>query len=124
MCINFEIEEGLRFPTEYSLYFNDLAKSMGFVDIVGADFDVDNKSICFDYGVLSSEGNAYRSTFIIDNNMKIRYISANDKRIGREVGDILRIVDVLQSLDKNESICSFGWNENQLIENKTNYLNK
>jgi peroxiredoxin (alkyl hydroperoxide reductase subunit C) len=83
-----------------------------------------SKSICFDYGVLSPEGNAYRSTFIIDNNMKMRYMSANDKRIGREVSDILRIVDVLQSLDNNESVCSFGWNENQLIENKTNYLNK
>jgi hypothetical protein len=30
------------------LYFNDLAKSMGFVDIVEADFDKDRKTICFD----------------------------------------------------------------------------
>lgn len=48
LCVNFEIEEGLRLPTEYSLYFSDFAKSMGFVDVVKADFDNDKKSICFD----------------------------------------------------------------------------
>lgn len=83
-----------------------------------------NKSICFDYGVLSPEGNAYRATFIIDKNMKIRYISINDKRIGREVNDILHIIDVLQNLDTNESVCSFGWNDKHYIENKANYLDK
>lgn len=48
LCVSFDINDGMRLPTEYSLYFSDFAKSMGFVDVVKADFDNDKKSICFD----------------------------------------------------------------------------
>ncbi len=48
LCISFNVNEGMRLPTEYSLYFNDFAKSMGFVDVVSAIFDEENMSLCLD----------------------------------------------------------------------------
>ena len=48
LCILVEAGEGMRLPSEYSLQFNDFAKSMGFVDVVGADFDEENMTVCID----------------------------------------------------------------------------
>lgn len=51
------------------------------------------------YGVLDEERNvAYRSTFIIDRDARLRWSQAGDREMVREGTEILRVLDLLQSL--------------------------
>ena len=56
------------------------------------------KQIAYDYGILKEElGAAYRGTFIIDPEGKIRFIYITDLSVGRSVDEVLRVLDALQS---------------------------
>jgi len=56
------------------------------------------KRISMDYGVLLAErGVALRGTFLIDPSGTLRDSSVNDLPIGRSVGEVLRVIDALQS---------------------------
>jgi peroxiredoxin (alkyl hydroperoxide reductase subunit C) len=66
------------------------------------------KAMARDYGVLvEDEGVALRGTFIIDPHGKIRWTSIYDLDIGRNVGEVLRVLDALQS----GGLCPCGWQE-------------
>jgi alkyl hydroperoxide reductase subunit AhpC len=56
------------------------------------------KRISADYDVLNEEaGFALRGTFIIDPEQKVRWITVNDAPVGRNVDEVLRVLDALQS---------------------------
>ena len=56
------------------------------------------KRISMDYGLLLPEkGVALRGTFLIDPDGIIRWVSINDLGIGRNVEDVLRVLDALQA---------------------------
>jgi len=56
------------------------------------------KQIARDYGILLEEaGLALRGTFLIDPEGKIRFIYINDLPVGRNVDEILRVLDALQT---------------------------
>lgn len=58
------------------------------------------KALSRGFGILDEEtGIAYRATFIIDSEQKIRYISENDLLIDRNIDELLR---VLSALGKNK----------------------
>lgn len=61
-----------------------------------------NKVICSRYGVLRTDGMAQRSTFLIDKNYTVRYQAIYDRKIERNSGETLRVVDKLIALDKEE----------------------
>ena len=66
------------------------------------------KSLSRSFGILDEEtGIAYRGTFIIDKDHKIRYASENDLLIGRNINEILRI---LAALTKDKP-CQVNWEE-------------
>jgi lipoyl-dependent peroxiredoxin subunit C len=57
-----------------------------------------SKSLAEDLGIL--EGNekiAYRVTFIVDPEGKIKWVCANDLGIGRNVDEVVRVLDALQT---------------------------
>jgi alkyl hydroperoxide reductase subunit AhpC len=56
-------------------------------------------------GVLLPEGAALRATFVIDPDGVVRHMSVNDLEVGRDFGEVLR---VLQALRTNE-LCPAGW---------------
>jgi len=63
-------------------------------------------SRCF--GILDEEtGIAYRGTFIMDLDHKVRYASENDLLVGRNINELLR---VLVALSKNKP-CPVNWEE-------------
>ncbi|WP_159522591.1 peroxiredoxin [Sunxiuqinia indica] len=57
-----------------------------------------SKSLAEDLGILEeNEKIAYRATFIIDDKGIIRWVSVNDLAIGRNVPEVLRVLEALQT---------------------------
>lgn len=61
-------------------------------------------------GVLhKTEGVALRATFIVDPDGIIRWVSVNDLSVGRNVPEVLRTLDALQT----DELCPCNWNKGQ-----------
>ena len=57
-----------------------------------------SKSLADDLGILEEgEKIAYRATFIVDPEGVIRHVSVNDLGVGRNVDEVIRILDALQT---------------------------
>ncbi|GAP70156.1 alkyl hydroperoxide reductase subunit AhpC [Bacteroidales bacterium 6E] len=57
-----------------------------------------SKSLAEDLGILDNEEKiAYRATFIVDPTGIIRWVSVNDLAIGRNVKEVLRVLEALQT---------------------------
>ena len=53
--------------------------------------------LCNDLGILHAAGVANRATFIVDNKGIIRFVSVTDLSVGRNVDEVLRVLDALQT---------------------------
>ncbi|EQC27364.1 peroxiredoxin [Saprolegnia diclina VS20] len=71
------------------------------------------KKIARDYGVLiedgEDEGVPFRGLFIIDDKGTLRQITINDLPVGRNVDEILRLVQAFQFTDEHGEVCPAGW---------------
>jgi len=68
------------------------------------------KKISSDYGVLlEDKGIALRGLFIIDGNGIVRYSGVNDLPVGRDVDEVLRLVEAFQFTDKHGEVCPASW---------------
>ena len=56
-------------------------------------------------GALNDEGVADRVTFIVDPNNEIQYVSVTAGSVGRNVDEVLRVLDALQS----DELCACNW---------------
>ncbi|MCM6774264.1 peroxiredoxin [Nocardia sp. CDC159] len=56
-------------------------------------------------GVLNAEGVADRATFIVDPNNEIQFVSVTAGSVGRNVDEVLRVLDALQS----DELCACNW---------------
>lgn len=70
-----------------------------------------NKTISEEYNVLHSDGVAVRGTFIIDENFIIRQITMNDASLGRNVVEVLRIIDAIDYIKEHGVVCPAGWDK-------------
>ena len=68
-------------------------------------------SICQAYDVESEGGVAFRGSFLIDEDGLVRHQVVNDLPLGRNVDEMLRMVDALAFHQKNGEVCPAGWNE-------------
>jgi len=76
-----------------------------------ADLD---KSICKKYGVLIEKpGIALRGLFILDKDGKLRHITVNDLPLGRNVDEVLRVVDAIQFNEKHGEVCPANWKKGE-----------
>lgn len=67
-------------------------------------------SICQSYGVEHPvAGVALRGAFIIDKNGLVRSQIVNDLPIGRNVDELLRVIDAVQFFEENGEVCPAGW---------------
>ena len=73
-----------------------------------ADLD---KNIARDYDVLFNESIALRGSFLIDEEGKVRHQVVNDLPLGRNIDEMLRMVDALEFHTKNGEVCPAGWSE-------------
>lgn len=67
-------------------------------------------NICRSYGVEHPEaGVAFRGTFLIDKNGIVRSQLVNDLPLGRNMPDLLRIIDALQFFEEKGEVCPANW---------------
>jgi lipoyl-dependent peroxiredoxin subunit C len=77
-----------------------------------------SKSLAEELGILSDEERvAYRATFIIDPDGIVRWLNVNDLDVGRNVSEVLRVLDALQT----DELCPCNWTKGQetLTDKKT-----
>ena len=65
--------------------------------------------ICQAYDVESAGGVAFRGSFLIDKAGVVRHQVVNDLPLGRDIDEMLRMVDALQFNEENGEVCPAGW---------------
>ena len=80
---------------------------------LAADMD---HSIAQAYGIQSDGGDSYypsgvamRATFVIDQNGIVRHQVVNDEPLGRNMDEVVRIVEALQFFENHGQVCPAGW---------------
>jgi peroxiredoxin (alkyl hydroperoxide reductase subunit C) len=64
------------------------------------------------YGVEHPEASvSFRGAFIIDKSGTVRVQHVNDLPIGRNVDELVRLVDAVQFADEHGEVCPAGWNK-------------
>ena len=65
--------------------------------------------ICRAYDVEATEGVAYRGSFLIDRSGIVRHQVVNDLPLGRNIDEMLRMIDALQYNEEHGEVCPAGW---------------
>ncbi|MCH7402910.1 peroxiredoxin [Belliella kenyensis] len=101
-------------------------KSQGGIEGVTYPLVADTaKTIAHNFGVLAGEWNyneegelkfegapvAFRGTFLIDKNGVVRQETINDLPLGRNIDEMIRLVDALQHVEKFGEVCPANWEE-------------
>ncbi len=68
------------------------------------------KTIAKDYGVLHEDGGvALRGVFLLDKNNVVQYASVHNLALGRNIKELLRVVDALSHVENNGEVCPANW---------------
>ena len=84
-----------------------------------------SKTIAHNFGVLAGDWDyneagqlsfigapiAYRGTFLIDINGIVRQETINDLPLGRNIDEMIRLVDALHHVEKHGEVCPANWEE-------------
>jgi peroxiredoxin 2/4 len=68
-----------------------------------------NHQISQAYDVESEGGMAFRGAFLIDNKGVVRSQLVNDLPLGRNIDELVRLVDALQFHEEHGEVCPAGW---------------
>lgn len=69
-------------------------------------------NICRAYDVETPNGAvAFRGSFLIDKNGLVRHQVVNDLPLGRNIDEMLRMIDALQFTEEHGEVCPAGWNK-------------
>jgi peroxiredoxin (alkyl hydroperoxide reductase subunit C) len=83
------------------------------------------KTVAHNFGVLAGDWNyneegeltyqglpvAYRATFLIDKEGTVRHETVNDLPLGRNIDEMLRLIDALRHVEKYGEVCPANWEE-------------
>lgn len=69
--------------------------------------------ICRAYGVEHNDGVAFRGSFLIDRSGVVRHQVVNDLPLGRDIDEMLRMVDALQFHEEHGEVCPAGWRKGE-----------
>jgi lipoyl-dependent peroxiredoxin subunit C len=68
------------------------------------------RELCEQLGILDpKEGVAQRATFLVDPDGIIRFVYVTDLSVGRDPGEVLRVLDALQT----DELCPCGWQKGE-----------
>ncbi len=82
----------------------------GGIGKVGYPLVADIKhEICKAYDVEAGAGVAFRGSFLIDRSGVVRHQIVNDLPLGRNVDEMIRLVDALQFTEEHGEVCPAGW---------------
>ena len=68
-----------------------------------------NKEIARSFGVLMDGGIALRGLFIIDKNGVLKHSTINDLNLGRNVDEVLRLLDAIDFSEEHGEVCPANW---------------
>ncbi len=69
-------------------------------------------AICKAYDVETPDGAvAFRGSFLIDTNGMVRHQVVNDLPLGRNIDEMLRMIDALQFTEEHGEVCPAGWKD-------------
>ncbi|GAB3685275.1 peroxiredoxin [Actinocorallia lasiicapitis] len=68
-----------------------------------------NRQLTTDLGILTKDGVAQRATFLIDPDNEIQFVMVTAGSVGRNVKEVLRVLDALQS----DELCPCNWNKGE-----------
>lgn len=84
----------------------------GGIGKVGYPLIADMKhDYCKAYDVEADGGVAYRGSFLIDKAGIVRHQVVNDLPLGRNIDEMIRMVDALQFTEEHGEVCPAGWNK-------------
>ena len=76
------------------------------------------RAISESYGILATSPNSYyplgvsmRATFVIDQKGIVRHQVVNDEPFGRDMNDVVRVVEAIQFFEEQGRVCPAGWNK-------------
>jgi len=69
------------------------------------------KSISRDYDVLFNDSIAFRGSFLIDKAGIVQHQVVNNLPLGRNIDEMIRMVDALQFTEEHGEVCPAGWNK-------------
>ncbi|GBG12625.1 peroxiredoxin [Novimethylophilus kurashikiensis] len=94
------------------LAWKNTAVNNGGIGQVGYPLVADIKhEIAKAYDVEADAGVAYRGSFLIDATGIVRHQVVNDLPLGRNIDEMLRMVDALQFFEQHGEVCPAGWNK-------------
>ncbi|MEE2642428.1 MAG: peroxiredoxin [Planctomycetota bacterium] len=68
------------------------------------------QKLAFDLGIIDPSANVCtRSTFVVDPHGVIQFVAANSLSVGRNIGEILRVLDAIQS----DELCPCNWKKGE-----------
>jgi len=77
-------------------------------------------AICKAYDVETPDGAvAFRGSFLIDKQGVVRHQVVNDLPLGRNIDEMLRMIDALQFTEEHGEVCPAGWKEGDKGMNAT-----
>lgn len=65
------------------------------------------------YGVEHDDGVALRASFLIDRNGIVQHQVVNNLSLGRDVDEIIRLIEALQFTEEHGEVCPAGWRKGQ-----------
>jgi len=71
------------------------------------------KQIATEYDVLLDGKVALRGSFLIDTDGTIRHAVINDLPLGRNIDEMLRMIDAMHFTNEHGEVCPAGWNKGQ-----------
>ena len=97
--------EGVKYPLVVDLSLNI---SKDYDVLIGAvDYDEEGNV------VFVGEPKAYRGLFLIDKNGVVRHQLVNDLPLGRNVDEVLRLIDALQFTEEYGEVCPANWKKGE-----------
>lgn len=111
---------------ESHLAWLNVAKDQGGISGVTYPIVADSaKTIASNFGVLAGDWNynedgtlvfegipvAFRGSFLIDKEGTVRHETINDLPLGRNIDEMIRLVDALQHVEKHGEVCPANWEE-------------
>jgi alkyl hydroperoxide reductase subunit AhpC len=102
--------EVLGFSTD--THFVHLAWRRDHEDLRGLTFPMvadTRRDLSQSLGILHPDGVPYRATFIVDPDGVIRWVQVNDLSVGRNVDEVLRVLDGLQT----DELCPCNWTKGE-----------
>jgi peroxiredoxin (alkyl hydroperoxide reductase subunit C) len=112
---------GISIDSQFThLAWKNTAVNKGGIGRVGYPLVADIKhEICRAYDVEAAGGVAYRGSFLIDAAGVVRHQVVNDLPLGRNIDEMLRMVDALQFHEEHGEVCPAGWNKGKAGMNAT-----